>query len=354
MLAFADRTGLTSRAAPRRYLWTDAFAVCNFLGLARATKETRWDALALALVEQVHDVLGRRRDGGWLSGLPEAEGARHPTSAGLRIGKPLPERAANDPFDERREWQRDGQYFHYLTRWMHALLAMSRHTGDARYGVWARELAIAAHRGFVRRDGVELRMIWKASTDLSRALIHATGQHDPLDGLITCLDISATTGDADELAPAIHDFTEMLGRPRQWVTADLLGLGGLLLDAHRVARLRALPRLADGRLLLALLRAALVGLRVLDDGLLDEPGPYRLAFRELGLAIGLRAAQVIVPHGEEERALLDEVATKLELAWDIVHYWDDPRRLRSEAAREHQDIDEVMLATALAPEGWLG
>jgi hypothetical protein len=34
MLNFANSTGLTiSSHEPRRYLWTDAFAVCNFLGL---------------------------------------------------------------------------------------------------------------------------------------------------------------------------------------------------------------------------------------------------------------------------------------------------------------------------------
>jgi hypothetical protein len=38
MLEFAERTGLTaSRNPPRRYLWTDAFAVCNFLELHRQT-----------------------------------------------------------------------------------------------------------------------------------------------------------------------------------------------------------------------------------------------------------------------------------------------------------------------------
>lgn len=29
MLRFADLTGLTGEAPPRRYLWTDAFAVCS-------------------------------------------------------------------------------------------------------------------------------------------------------------------------------------------------------------------------------------------------------------------------------------------------------------------------------------
>src|SRR3569623_2020427 len=36
MMSFAERTGLTTDRRPRRYLWTDAIAVCNFLGLERA------------------------------------------------------------------------------------------------------------------------------------------------------------------------------------------------------------------------------------------------------------------------------------------------------------------------------
>ncbi len=38
MLEFAERTGLSpAGSSPERYLWTDAFAVCNFLGLYRQT-----------------------------------------------------------------------------------------------------------------------------------------------------------------------------------------------------------------------------------------------------------------------------------------------------------------------------
>lgn len=33
MLEFAYETGLSSNLKPRRYLWTDALAVCNFLEL---------------------------------------------------------------------------------------------------------------------------------------------------------------------------------------------------------------------------------------------------------------------------------------------------------------------------------
>ncbi len=94
---YARRTGLApAGAAPARYLWTDAFAVCTYLGLSETTGEPACRARALALVEQVHAVLGRHRgdDGrtGWISGLPESEGPVHPTAGGLRIGKPLPER----------------------------------------------------------------------------------------------------------------------------------------------------------------------------------------------------------------------------------------------------------------------
>src|SRR5207342_3000833 len=51
MASFADRTGLTGAKPQRRYLWTDAFAVCNLLGLGRIDD-------ALALIGRVHHVLG--------------------------------------------------------------------------------------------------------------------------------------------------------------------------------------------------------------------------------------------------------------------------------------------------------
>ena len=118
---FAQRTSLTSEQPPRRYLWTDAFAVCNFLGLAHATGKAQYRELALRLVKQVHQTLGRHRSdaprSGWISGLSEREGESHPTRGGLRIGKELSERAPDEPFDEHMEWDRDGQYFHYLAKW---------------------------------------------------------------------------------------------------------------------------------------------------------------------------------------------------------------------------------------------
>lgn len=59
MTEFARLTGLAEGQTPRRYLWTDAFAVCNFLELYRQSSDEQDKQLALRLVEQVHHILGR-------------------------------------------------------------------------------------------------------------------------------------------------------------------------------------------------------------------------------------------------------------------------------------------------------
>ena len=74
MSEFATRTGLSSAAEDQqRYLWTDAFAVCNFLELFERTGDQTYRRCATDLIEQVHRVLGRYRDddmrSGWISGL---------------------------------------------------------------------------------------------------------------------------------------------------------------------------------------------------------------------------------------------------------------------------------------------
>jgi hypothetical protein len=163
MTGYAERTGLGSDRPALRYLWTDAFAVGNFLALARATAQPRFAEVALRLVDQVHHVLGRFRDDdprtGWISGLDEREGEAHPTRGGLRIGKKLRERRPGEPFDERLEWDRDGRYFHYLSKWMHALDQVSRWTREP----LGRRLGEVEHLGAVG----EQRRIALAEVELS-------------------------------------------------------------------------------------------------------------------------------------------------------------------------------------------
>lgn len=297
MERFAERTGLTSREPQRRYLWTDAFAVGNFLALDQRD-------FALVLVDRVHHVLGRHRDDdprrGWISGLSEAEGEAHPTAGGLRIGKPLPERAPGEPFLEHLEWERDGQYFHYLTKWMVALEEVGALA-------WARELAEVARARFVR-DG---RMVWKMSIDLSRPQVATMGHHDPLEGYVTAL----------ELGLPASDYRAMID-PRTLATADPLGIGGLLVDAHRLGD-------RDPTLRRAMLEAARTGLAMYTPER-TLPASRRLGFRELGLVIGLFAEPL-------DAGLRNE----------LLDFWSDPASRGARTWREHEDINDVMLATAL-------
>jgi hypothetical protein len=369
MRRFGERTGLTGPSGGRRYLWTDAFAVCNFLGLAAATGDATLTDEARRLVERVHGTLGRHRpdepQAGWLPGASE----EHPTRGGLRIGKPLPERGPAEPADERLEWDRDGQYFHYLTKWMHALDRMARATGEAAYRRWACELATTAHRAFAYdAGGGARRMYWKMSIDLARPLVRSMGQHDPLDGWITCVQLATGPGEAPGdaaaagLLRAAADFRAMLGGV-DVVTEDPLGLGGLLTDACRVAQLMEAGASFDGggdRLLEALLAAALRGLAgYARRGEWRLPADHRLAFRELGLAIGLEAVQWLRHWrgaGRMPAAVgpsLDALERFAPLGEALIDDWRIPTHRAGRTWADHQDINEVMLATALAPDGFL-
>ena len=212
MMKFGTRTNLfTDQEPKRRYLWTDAYAVCNFLSFPKeggpAGRPSRMD-MALQLVDQVHETLGQHRKDdslhrkGWLSGMPRNEGLVHPTTGGLRIGKKLAERCSDEPLDRVKEWDQDGQYLHYLTQWMHALNRVSqelkRQPAAREYLRYAIELAAVSHAKFtvnvnvnVGMPGAEKRMVWKMSCDLTRVLVPSQGAHDPLDALVSYLELQA-------------------------------------------------------------------------------------------------------------------------------------------------------------------
>ncbi len=376
MNGYAAHTGLNTGQSPRRYLWTDAFAVCNYLGLARATDEATYSDLALRLVDQVHHTLGRHRDDdprtGWISGLNAAEGERHPTRGGLRIGKPLPERGPGESMDECLEWDRDGQYFHYLAKWMHALDLIARTTQQPRYNTWARELARSAFQGFTYQptdSRGSRRMAWKMSIDLTRPLVPSMGRHDPLDGYITALQLITTAKLQAERAagPNLDDviagYATMI-RQGEWATLDPLGLGGLLVDAWRVYQLIQQGAQPEASLLARLRDSVADGLHYYaESDELRRPSGYRLAFRELGLAIGLHALQRLQQATEQEtprtpsnlrqRAQLQELMRYLPMRDEIEKFWRDPTNQQSDTWTEHQDINDVMLATSLASDGFL-
>ena len=365
MLSFADSTGLDGNTPPRRYLWTDAHAVCNFLSLYDSDNDARWLALARSLVDQVHQVLGRHRPdderSGWISGLSDADGQMHPTIGGLRIGKQQPERGPDSLPDERGEWEQDGQYYHYLTKWMHALERMTMVTGADSYLRWAIELACTAHGSFRARSG-PARLYWKMSIDLSYPLVPSSGHHDPLDGLVTALILRerATARDTatatEALDPVIEDLATQC-RGRSWATDDPLGIGGLLFDASRVSQLRTENSRAAGlQLLEAILTGAHQGLRSFQaSGALNLPANHRLAFRELGLSIGLQGIEPMSARQLPASIVLklDALRTFEPLRSRIERLWLQPALRRTETWMDHDDINNVMLATSLVPDGFL-
>ncbi len=334
MLDFAGLTGLEPVSnCPKRYLWTDSFAVCNFLGLHELTNDGRFLDLAKRLVEQVHHHLGRHRSddpngrNGWISGFGDEEGNIHPTIAGLRIGKEFNERQKSDPIDTELEWIQDGQYFHYLTKWMHALQRMSHYTGEHHYLQLAMEMAKGVFPKFSYATGGQggvfrgkYRMYWKMSIDLSYPLVTSMGQHDALDGFLTYRELNEAASKVIPLGalpgtinldPEIAILKEMASEGT-WSTHDTLGLGGLLCDAFKVVQFSNENVAAenpficklDDKCVLSkeLLYTGLIGLRYIlsqKPMLFDRPAKYRLAFRELGLSIGYKATCALLKWLEE-------------------------------------------------------
>ena len=374
MTEFANNTGLAPESShPKRYLWTDAFAVCNYLELYNRTNDKKYLNLALTLIYQVHHILGKyspaNEKSGWISGLDMDNGENHPTQGGLRIGKEMNERGPNEPYNESLEWDRDGQYYHYLTKWMHALNNTSTITGDTKYTKWAMELAKTAHKKFtyLPNHGIRKRMYWKMSIDLNRPLVPSMGQHDPLDGYVTYCEIQNEMDNLDltdnNEKPLSYEKKDMkkICQGMSMVTDDPLGLGGLLSDATQITQL-----INNGynlfELLETILDAAIVGIRsYISSNPMELSTNYRLAFRELGLSIGIKGLIIIKDlinnkpkiSGKSLENRLNELDNYTYLAETIEKFWLDENNRKTRNWVEHKDINTVMLGTALAPNGFL-
>ncbi len=375
MEQFASITGLNPESVePKRYLWTDAFAVCNYLELYSQTKQVRFLKLALKLIDQVHHVLGKYRSGsrkiGWISGLDQDEGENHPTIGGLRIGKEIDERKYNEPFNESLEWDRDGQYYHYLIKWMHALNKISTVTGNNKYIKWSLELAktAQAHFTYFPNHNSKKRMYWKMSIDLKRPLVPSMGQHDPIEGFITYNEIQKGLEKFGMIRSPemslIHEIDDMedICRGMGLITDDPLGLGGLLSDATILSQLILKGGYDYLKLLKTILDSSIIGLQSYTaDNPMELPAEYRLAFRELGLSIGLKGIGIITEMIEDNKLSsrnsiknrLNALKQHIDLGNTIENFWLDEKNRQTRNWKEHMNINTVMLATSLAPQGFL-
>lgn len=355
MDSFSERTGLTGsrKKQKRRYLWTDAFAVQTFFGLSHGLDDESYKQRALDLIELVHEHLGRHHPEdertGWISGLPEEEGKERPTAGGLRIGKELPERKEGEPFNERLEWNRDGQYFHYLTRWFNALLLAWRESEDpdADFLKQAEDLLVAG-TNFISRDG-PLRMYWKMSTDLKRPLVRSMGAHDPLEGLVCTLSLKATDFDLPpELESAEMDFRQLCAG-QDWRTTDSLGIGGLLLNTAKVFRLSSqninlAPSIQPEKLLQESLSSLSAFVSTYDPRM---SASRRLAFRECGLSLGIRTLAGTAAVPEDLTSSIRKLDEYLPLADELENFWSQADNQETSTWKDHLDINAVTLASSL-------
>jgi len=294
-----------------RYLWTDSFGVCNFVTLYYETGEKRYLDQADSLIQNVHDTLGKDRQGKSRLGNATNE---EPLKGGLRIGKEDPEGTPDG----------DGQYFHYLTKWMFALNRMSVARNNHKYNDWAIQLAEAVHPKFVHAKGQNhLRMYWKMSTDLSKPQVHSEGNLDPYDGLVTYKLLREASPNSQVLTQEIADMTKMVNSKYLFYRSDdPLDLGEALWLAH------FFPSEEWSKALSARSIDALDYLW--KSGAFLLPDRYRLAFREFGTAIGVQTN-------------LKGGSRWVERAHDINEYWSKNLYSRD------KDITPVMYCSSLIP-----
>jgi len=209
-------------------------------------------------------------------------------------------------------------------------------------------------------------MYWKMSIDLSRPLVPSMGLQDPLDGLVTFRQLVVTArhdfaGPSDGLSDQIADLEQMC-RGQNWLTTDPLGIGGLLHDASRMVQLMARKGAGENGVLDAVMNAALSGLESAQEGRYSsQPAEHRLAFRELGLSVGLRAVKRLPAFYEKApvsgmkglQKKIDALLNHMSLAQTIEGFWSNQKNREGASWHEHREINTVMLATSLAPEGFV-
>ena len=155
-----------------------------------------------------------------------------------------------------------------------------------------------------------------------------------------------------------------ISKGKEWATHDPLGLGGLLSDAYRLVQIVDMGNSIYKYLLRDTMEDSGMGLAFYSKtNHLKVPADYRLAFRELGLAIGLKAIgrmEDFVNGHPDSFVPLNQWALRIEslkeyekLIGVIEKFWMMPENQQSESWKEHENINMVMMGTNLAPDGFL-
>jgi len=207
------------------------------------------------------------------------------------------------------------------------------------------------------------------SIDLSHPQVLSMGQHDPLDGLITYSELQSTarkySGQSEwpDLSAEIADIARIC-TGKNLITDDPLGLGGLLTGACKIAQLIVADNFTKPDLLETVAASALIGLdSYVSEASLKLPADYRLAFRELGLSIGLQALERLKGLLEQYTGVfkkyrsaqshLERLMQYVPLREAINAFWLERKNRESAAWMAHRNINMVMLATSLSPDGYI-
>jgi hypothetical protein len=151
---------------------------------------------------------------------------------------------------------------------------------------------------------------------------------------------------------------------KNWATDDPLGLGELLSTTCKLAQLMIDADSQKQELFNDLLDSSITGLRLFQRrNTLRLPADHRLAFRELGLSIGLHAIERLPEQIKQAPCNFDmtprlhsqteDLKRYTPLSNIIEAYWLDTANRETAGWMAHRDINMVMLATSLAPDGYI-
>ena len=144
----------------RRYLWTDSFGILNFITLSHRAQSDKKRKKLLDAAQTLADVtaktLGTPRSEK-LPMLPNSKGGYK----GMRIGK------ENAKVMSDAGMSYDGMYWHYIDKWIYALLRLSQAKGETPTDI--SDFIKEIHPYFLKKDknGKPVGIYWKMNGDLS-------------------------------------------------------------------------------------------------------------------------------------------------------------------------------------------
>jgi hypothetical protein len=227
---------------------------------------------------------------------------------------------------------------------MFALNRLTVFSGEKQYNDQAIALAKAIHPAFVyNRSSPRPRMYWKMTMDLQKPLVHSEGNLDPVDGLVVFSLLQRTDGiDSTVLKDEIDDYKRVTETKwRGYTSSDPLDLGMTLWTAHWFAKEE---EWAQG----LIHRAGRDTEQFWASSYFKRRMDHRLAFRDFGLALGMRCG------------LAQSDPKWTERADSILHSWEraglvpEPRDSNEAGMNAEEDlipISCVMYAAAVAPGG---